>query len=149
VSIRTSQRKCGHPASVDECRQYSRFLFKRRRASRVSRALAKRAGTLMCCYAGNSVDPLPVGSQRLQLIRLFVLFRWRVNVAINFVCLFVLVCSFACSDPGTSKSQLLSYVHKLAPRGIYTSGRGSRHVACLVSLSQPPSSSSSSSVRWV
>jgi DNA replication licensing factor MCM4 len=31
-------------------------------------------------------------------------------------------------DPGTSKSQLLSYVHKLAPRGIYTSGRGSSAV---------------------
>ncbi|KAL0018271.1 hypothetical protein WJX77_002133 [Trebouxia sp. C0004] len=28
-------------------------------------------------------------------------------------------------DPGVSKSQLLSYVHKLAPRGIYTSGKGS------------------------
>ena len=27
-------------------------------------------------------------------------------------------------DPGVSKSQLLSYVHKIAPRGIYTSGRG-------------------------
>ena len=27
-----------------------------------------------------------------------------------------------CGDPGTSKSQLLSYVHKLTPRGIYTSG---------------------------
>jgi DNA replication licensing factor MCM4 len=28
-----------------------------------------------------------------------------------------------CGDPGTSKSQLLSYVHKLTPRGIYTSGK--------------------------
>ncbi len=27
-----------------------------------------------------------------------------------------------CGDPGTSKSQLLQYVNKLAPRGIYTSG---------------------------
>ena len=31
-------------------------------------------------------------------------------------------------DPGVSKSQLLNYVHKLAPRGIYTSGKGSSAV---------------------
>lgn len=28
-------------------------------------------------------------------------------------------------DPGTSKSQLFQYMHKLSPRGIYTSGRES------------------------
>ncbi|KAK8797108.1 hypothetical protein WA158_004318 [Blastocystis sp. Blastoise] len=33
-----------------------------------------------------------------------------------------------CGDPGTSKSQLLSYVNKVAPRGIYTSGKGSSAV---------------------
>lgn len=31
-------------------------------------------------------------------------------------------------DPGTSKSQLLQYVHKVAPRGVYTSGKGSSAV---------------------
>ena len=31
-------------------------------------------------------------------------------------------------DPGTSKSQLLQYVHKIAPRGMYTSGKGSSAV---------------------
>ena len=31
-------------------------------------------------------------------------------------------------DPGVSKSQLLTYVNKLAPRGLYTSGRGSSAV---------------------
>merc|ERR1719400_1993288 len=33
-----------------------------------------------------------------------------------------------CGDPGTSKSQMLQYVHKVAPRGIYTSGKGSSAV---------------------
>ncbi|KAH3759569.1 DNA replication licensing factor, MCM4 [Pelomyxa schiedti] len=33
-----------------------------------------------------------------------------------------------CGDPGTSKSQLLSSVHRIAPKGIYTSGRGSTAV---------------------
>eukprot|EP01083_Nonionella_stella_P310978 1107151_1 len=33
-----------------------------------------------------------------------------------------------CGDPGTSKSQLLQYVHNIAPRGIYTSGKGSSAV---------------------
>ena len=33
-----------------------------------------------------------------------------------------------CGDPGTSKSQLLSCVHQLSPRGIYTSGKGSSAV---------------------
>src|SRR5437879_11213537 len=27
-------------------------------------------------------------------------------------------------DPGTAKSQLLQYVSRIAPRGLYTSGRG-------------------------
>lgn len=34
-----------------------------------------------------------------------------------------------CGDPSTSKSQLLQYVHKIAPRGIYTSGKGSSAVS--------------------
>lgn len=33
-----------------------------------------------------------------------------------------------CGDPGTSKSQLLQYVHNLMPRGQYTSGKGSSAV---------------------
>ncbi|SSD61147.1 probable DNA replication licensing factor MCM4 [Saccharomycodes ludwigii] len=33
-----------------------------------------------------------------------------------------------CGDPSTSKSQLLNYVHKIAPRGVYTSGKGSSAV---------------------
>nr|BAN65919.1 DNA replication licensing factor MCM4 [Babesia bovis] len=33
-----------------------------------------------------------------------------------------------CGDPSTSKSQMLRYVHMLAPRGVYTSGKGSSQV---------------------
>ena len=41
---------------------------------------------------------------------------------------------------GTSKSQLLSYVHKLSPRGIYTSGRGSSAVGLTASVVRDPES---------
>jgi DNA replication licensing factor MCM4 len=43
-----------------------------------------------------------------------------------------------CGDPGTSKSQLLSYVHKLAPRGIYTSGKGSSAVGLTAYITKDP-----------
>lgn len=33
-----------------------------------------------------------------------------------------------CGDPSTSKSQLLQYVHRISPRGVYTSGKGSSAV---------------------
>ena len=40
-----------------------------------------------------------------------------------------------CGDPGTSKSQLLGYVHKIAPRGMYTSGKGSSAVGLTAYIS--------------
>ena len=43
-----------------------------------------------------------------------------------------------CGDPGTSKSQLLTYVHKIAPRGIYTSGKGSSAVGLTASVVRDP-----------
>lgn len=43
-----------------------------------------------------------------------------------------------CGDPGTSKSQLLSYVQKITPRGIYTSGKGSSAVGLTASVIRDP-----------
>lgn len=43
-----------------------------------------------------------------------------------------------CGDPGTSKSQMLSYVHKITPRGIYTSGKGSSAVGLTASVVRDP-----------
>jgi DNA replication licensing factor MCM4 len=43
-----------------------------------------------------------------------------------------------CGDPGMSKSQLLQYVHKIAPRGIYTSGKGSSAVGLTAYITKDP-----------
>ena len=43
-----------------------------------------------------------------------------------------------CGDPSTSKSQLLQYVHKIAPRGVYTSGKGSSAVGLTAYISRDP-----------
>ena len=43
-----------------------------------------------------------------------------------------------CGDPGTSKSQLLTYVNKLSHRGIYTSGKGSSAVGLTASVVRDP-----------
>jgi DNA replication licensing factor MCM4 len=43
-------------------------------------------------------------------------------------------------DPGTSKSQILHYVHKIAPRGVYTSGKGSSAVGLTAYVTRDPDS---------
>jgi DNA replication licensing factor MCM4 len=43
-------------------------------------------------------------------------------------------------DPGVSKSQLLQYVHKLNPRSVYTSGKGSSAVGLTAYVTRDPES---------
>lgn len=43
-----------------------------------------------------------------------------------------------CGDPSTAKSQLMQYAYKLAPRGIYTSGKGSSAVGLTASINKDP-----------
>lgn len=41
-------------------------------------------------------------------------------------------------DPATAKSQLIQYTHKIAPRGLYTSGKGSSAVGLTASVVRDP-----------
>lgn len=41
-------------------------------------------------------------------------------------------------DPSTAKSQLIQQVHKISPRGIYTSGKGSSAVGLTANVRRDP-----------
>ncbi|WPH04877.1 Hypothetical protein R9X50_00777400 [Acrodontium crateriforme] len=43
-----------------------------------------------------------------------------------------------CGDPSTAKSKMLEYIHKIAPRGIYTSGKGSSAVGLTAYVTRDP-----------
>ncbi|CAN1255955.1 DNA replication licensing factor MCM4 [Linum perenne] len=70
---------------------------------------------LLCQLFGGNALQLPSGAS----------FRGDINILLV-------------GDPGTSKSQLLQYIHKLSPRGIYTSGRGSSAVGLTAYVSKDP-----------
>ncbi|GJN18689.1 hypothetical protein PR202_gb05877 [Eleusine coracana subsp. coracana] len=70
---------------------------------------------LLCQLFGGNALKLPSGAR----------FRGDINILLV-------------GDPGTSKSQLLQYIHKLSPRGIYTSGRGSSAVGLTAYVTKDP-----------
>ncbi len=43
-----------------------------------------------------------------------------------------------CGDPSTAKSKMLEYVNKIAPRGVYTSGKGSSAVGLTAYVTRDP-----------
>lgn len=51
-------------------------------------------------------------------------------------------------DPGTAKSQLLKFAEKVAPIGVYTSGKGSSAAGLTASVIRDPVSVSIIIIRW-
>lgn len=61
-----------------------------------------------------------------------------INSHVSFLTPFLQINILLCGDPGTSKSQLLQYAVKLAPRGMYTSGKGSSAVGLTAYVTKDP-----------
>ncbi|KAL6514541.1 DNA replication licensing factor, mcm4 component [Orobanche gracilis] len=80
---------------------------------------------LLCQLFGGNALKLPSGAS----------FRGDINILLV-------------GDPGTSKSQLLQYIHKLSPRGIYTSGRGSSAVGLTAYVTKDPETGETCPGEW-
>lgn len=52
-------------------------------------------------------------------------------------------------DPGTAKSQLLKFVEKVAPIGVYTSGKGSSAAGLTASVNRDPATVSNHHLRSI
>eukprot|EP01053_Blabericola_migrator_P002643 Blabericola_migrator_1__2642@NODE_174_length_12052_cov_318_013433_g151_i0_p2_GENE_NODE_174_length_12052_cov_318_013433_g151_i0NODE_174_length_12052_cov_318_013433_g151_i0_p2_ORF_typecomplete_len816_score168_97MCM/PF00493_23/3_3e96MCM_OB/PF17207_3/7_5e31MCM_lid/PF17855_1/7_1e25Mg_chelatase/PF01078_21/2_8e10Mg_chelatase/PF01078_21/4e03AAA_5/PF07728_14/2_6e08AAA_3/PF07726_11/4_2e07Sigma54_activ_2/PF14532_6/6_2e06Sigma54_activ_2/PF14532_6/2_5e03Sigma54_activat/PF00158_26/0_00047MCM_N/PF14551_6/0_002 len=76
---------------------------------------------LLCQLFGGTVEYVPgaSGQQRRQ--------RTRGDIHV-----------LLCGDPSTAKSQLLQYVHKIAPRGVYAVGRGTSAAGLTATVARDP-----------
>eukprot|EP01055_Gregarina_sp_Pseudo9_P003648 Gregarina_sp_Pseudo_9__3647@NODE_37_length_5345_cov_13_452130_g34_i0_p2_GENE_NODE_37_length_5345_cov_13_452130_g34_i0NODE_37_length_5345_cov_13_452130_g34_i0_p2_ORF_typecomplete_len843_score199_12MCM/PF00493_23/2_9e95MCM_OB/PF17207_3/8_9e33MCM_lid/PF17855_1/4e25Mg_chelatase/PF01078_21/4_1e09Mg_chelatase/PF01078_21/6_3e03AAA_5/PF07728_14/2_4e08AAA_3/PF07726_11/6e07Sigma54_activ_2/PF14532_6/1_6e05Sigma54_activat/PF00158_26/0_00073RuvB_N/PF05496_12/0_0011AAA_2/PF07724_14/1_2e03AAA_2/PF07724_14/0_00 len=77
---------------------------------------------LLCQLFGGSVEFIPSGQSGLKR-------RQRTRGDIHVL---------LCGDPSTAKSQLLQYVHKIAPRGIYAVGRGTTAAGLTATVARDP-----------
>ncbi|KAL3515124.1 hypothetical protein ACH5RR_022026 [Cinchona calisaya] len=118
-SARSDEETLDHEDKVEKLKELSRQpdIYER-----LTRSLAPniweledvKKGLLCQLFGGNALK-LPSGAS----------FRGDINILLV-------------GDPGTSKSQLLQYIHKLSPRGIYTSGRGSSAVGLTAYVAKDP-----------
>lgn len=92
------------------------FVFSERAASAAAAANTTPSGsTPTAAAAGGAVAGRSAASSGGGSSSNCAVFRSELNVLL-------------CGDPGVAKSQLLTQVHEIAPRGVYTSGKGSSSV---------------------
>jgi len=123
---RLAEAEDGKPAHMSEERiEMVKTLSKKSDIyERLARAIAPsiyenediKKGILLQLFGGNRKDFSETGRGK---------FRSEMNILL-------------CGDPGTSKSQLLQYVHNLVPRGQYTSGKGSSAVGLTAYVTKDP-----------